>query len=189
MYSVYNLPKKLLNYSNEIFNELLFLSPKEYSKIIVYNTEKITKRYNLSYLNTPKLNKIDTFKYSYMFSGKINDVNKDIPDLIKPFLDFFNTNENVLYNQVTINWFFNPEEYIPYHSDCDIGMVEDSNIIILSLGSTRTLNLKKDSDVEQIKCENGTVVVLKNQKKYKHKLCKTKSNLGPRISISFRKYI
>lgn len=189
----------ILTYADNNFEKLLQLSPKEYGKVITYNSELESKRYHSSYLNTPELKDINTKNHSYMFSGFTeNAVNNDIPLEFKPFLDFVNIGQTVPYNQVTINWFFDKNDFIPYHKDCELGMIKNSNVVIMSFGSTRYLEIKKKGGESgsgsgssvykhKIECDHGTIVTLKNQKEYTHRLCKSDDD-SPRMSISFRKY-
>lgn len=136
---------------------------------------------------------------NYMFSGKYQKNNLELPKEFIPFLDYINNKFNDNYNQVVVNWFENGNTFIPLHSDCELNIVNNSSIVIISLGESRVLRIehkkgKGDCCIEKmdINCNNGTVITMNGdfQKEYVHGIPKSISSVKDRrISISFRKYV
>ena len=195
------LSKELLEYANENFNNLFELHPKKMGRIVM-EKEVISKRYHQSFMNSPKLD--ERFDHnSYMFCGLDQNANNDVPLLFKHFLKYINQiqllNNKPLYNQVTINWYESGENYIPYHADTEIGMIENNpTICILSLGGeldnkpTRTLKFickKNTTRRYDFACYNGGLVTMygKANKDFRHGVAKVDKS-SPRISISFRQF-
>ncbi len=100
-------------------------------------------------------------------------------------------------NQITINWFSDGKDFIPYHRDWNS---ENSEILILTLneGDPRTfylkaLSLTKNSLEKKIgiKTEMGTIIKLcgNTNKKYKHGIQMEPNLNSRRISLSFRKFL
>lgn len=185
MIKITKLDEKILSTLN--FKELWKLHPPKKNSVIVENKNVDAHRYYKSYLYYPKYN--NNIMQTYMFSDNLFKKH-DFPDILIPLLSFINQNEKIKYNQMTINWFENGCDYIPYHSDClkDI----DGNILILSLGAKRKLSFKNKNSFQKIEidCVNGTLVEMdiNNQKEFRHSIKKDVENTEKRISISFRKY-
>lgn len=195
-FNITHIPEYLS--SKERFNSINEIKPTEYSKIVLRGDNKrVTHRYHRSYLNTPiydsdTFNKIDK---NYMFSGLDGkEIEENLPEILQPYLDYINAYEDIKFNQVTVNWFDSGDNFIPLHTDCEYNMIKGSEIKIISLGSSRYFSISPigDSVVYNYTVENGSLLTMDNQfqKKYKHGILPhPHTNSGPRISISFRKYI
>jgi alkylated DNA repair dioxygenase AlkB len=104
------------------------------------------------------------------------------------------------YNHVMANWYENKDDYISYHSDCEIGVVDDGEVSIISLyrgPKCRTLSIipKNKSvdfchDTVEIVMRHGSIVTMCGdmQKKFKHGIKKESDEVEPRISLSFRQF-
>ncbi len=184
--------------NSDAFNKLFELKPDERCKIINFKEETTRERFSRSYLNVPKYNP-DIHK-TYMFSGFETDAETELPSEFLPYFKLVNLKDDE-YNQVTVNWYENGNDYVPYHRDCTTGMKEDSDIVIYSLGSPRIISFipnektKKErpsAEPLNIVLNHGDVLRMKGQlqMEYKHSILKELNpNSGRRISISFRAYI
>jgi alkylated DNA repair dioxygenase AlkB len=191
------LPEYLEVYGKILFNKMMRLRPQEKGMIIKINNkdkthvEFQTERYHKSYLKTPRFDK--NIHGNYMF-GLYNEKFRNIPDIFEPFFNFINKNEITPFNQVTINWFDNPEDFIPKHIDCQKQLIENSDILILSLGSDRQMVFLPKGLLKtfEITVKHGDIIVLKNQtgkNLHSHGIKSTDDLKNyKRISLSFRKY-
>lgn len=76
-----------------------------------------------------------------MFAGKdATSIRDPLPDAFLPFLEHVNRN-GADYNQVVINWYKDGQDYTPQHSDCEEGMKESADIVIVSLGDERQFKI------------------------------------------------
>jgi alkylated DNA repair dioxygenase AlkB len=185
------LPDNILN--NIDFDKMFEEHPIERCKVLTNLHQIDKKRWMKSYMNVPKWNPREhlTFMFSNLHDAISNKKN-ELPDIFKVFLDYVNENEDCLYNQVTINWYENGDDDISMHSDCTIDMLPKSDIVIISLGSDRTMifKSKKSHEKRKITLENGYILKMKGnvQNEFTHGI-KKEINKGKRISMSFRKYI
>lgn len=181
------LDDKLIKYAEDNFSKLFNIREENYkSKVLMGNKEIDAHRYYKSYLNIPK--REDNCKKSYMFYEK----SEKLPEEFLPFAEYFPD-----FNQITINWFSDGKDFIPYHRDWNS---ENSEILILTLneGDPRTfylkaLSLTKNSLEKKIgiKTEMGTIIKLcgNTNKKYKHGIQMEPNLNSRRISLSFRKFL
>lgn len=156
-----------------------------------------------SYLNTPTHNPAAHF--SYMFSGHNDASTRDpLPDAFMPFLEYVNRN-GAGYNQVVINWYKDGQDFTPQHSDCEEGMKDGADILIISLGDERELKIRpKNIKVEgadgnpgaaaksegvDVPCPHASILTMggQTQKFFRHGVPKSTSE-APRISITFRSF-
>jgi alkylated DNA repair dioxygenase AlkB len=197
------LPSDLTLYATNTFTTLFNHHPTSRGKVQMPTGEHESPRWHKSYLNTPSPN--PTSHYSYMFSGHNDTSNRDqLPSAFLPFLDYVNR-EGGGYNQVVVNWYKDGQDYTPQHSDCEDGMEEGADIVVISLGDERLFkirpkNLKReevDGDMGvvakgeglDVACPHGSVLTMggQTQKFFRHGVPKSASE-APRISITFRKF-
>ena len=183
------------------------------------------KRYQQSFMKTPPISWFQkektldeptsdelrpTYRTSYMFSGFDDTKNQgELPEIFQPYLNCVNQMfPDCHFNQVSINWYENGEDYIPFHRDCQEFMTGNKHIAILTFNEfsntmdeiPRTLELKLSqkyktdeffqlSDKMSIELLHGSVVVLtpEIQNFYRHGIRKMKGG-KKRISMSFRQF-
>jgi len=191
-----SLPENLKVYGKDQFAILFDLRPQERGKVIMRFGETESARWHKSYLETPAHD--PDLKYSYMFSGTDNaNIRDPLPREFLPFFDYVNRNGDG-YNQVVVNWYENGRDYIAQHSDCEVGMKKDANIVVISLGDERIFKLvpKKHIRIKEseqrnfeILCGHGSIITMggDTQKNFRHGVPKSDSK-APRISITFRKF-
>ena len=99
----------------------------------MYLTEVEVHRWPQSYLNTPRCELNVIKNKSYMYSGFNTETNNNLlPPQFQLYYDYFKA-QNRGYNQVIANWYENEKDYISYHGDCEIGMIPNAEISIVSL--------------------------------------------------------
>jgi alkylated DNA repair dioxygenase AlkB len=197
------LPSYLKIYGSNTFDTLFSLHPEQRGKIQMKSGELESPRWHNSYLNTPSPNPETHF--SYMFSGHDDASVRDaLPDAFLPFLDYVNR-DGAGYNQVVINWHKDGQDYTAQHSDCEDGMREGADIVVVSLGDERNFKIRPknikvdgaDRDIDvvtrveglDISCPHGSILTMggHTQKFFRHGVPRSASE-SPRISITFRSF-
>lgn len=197
------LPKELCNHAYHTFESMWNLHPNQRHKIIFYQNEINVSRYSKSYLNTyTNLEHVKT--HSYMYSGyDIDENNDELPELFQPYYQHIQKIDN-RYNQAIANWYENENDYIAQHSDCQLGMIQNSKISICSFyPNNDTVNYrcldiirKKENhdsiaDLFKIRLDHGSIVTMcgNTQDNYTHGIAKNNVKKNKRISLSFRQMI
>lgn len=138
------LPEDLKRYGADAFDTLFNLHPEQRGKVQLEDGEVESPRWHKSYLNTPTYDPAS--RYSYMFSGQDDSKIRDPPpDAFLPFLEHVNRDNAAGYNQVVINWYKDGQDYTAQHSDCEIGMEEGADIVVISLGDERVFKIRPKS--------------------------------------------
>lgn len=96
------------------------------------------------------------------------------------------------FNAILINQYETGRDYISDHADSGVGLAPGSWVAGLSFGQTRTFVIK-EKGTKKTRCRlelpDGSLVVMKHQKKYTHGIPAQKSRRGERISITFREHV
>lgn len=179
-YINYN-PKINIELSNELFKELWKMRPQEENLIFMYG----------KLIPTPRRYKV--FGKGYKFTGnKKNDVIKEIPEIILPYLNYINTLDDYTYNSILINW-YEKHDYIGYHSDKEDNLIEGSHIYGISFGEERIMSFKniETAKVIHYKLQNNSLICMKSgcQQIFEHSILKLEKYKGKRINITFRSII
>jgi hypothetical protein len=204
--TVEHLPDNLKQYASENFSNMFNLHPEKRGNVLVFNKNKANPewqeiecfRWTKSYLHTPKFD--NTVMKSYMFAGSDNvDITGPLPDLFEPFYKYMKTLDNK-YNQVIANWYENNNDHMPYHSDCESGMVNDHKIALINLNENDTCrhfklvtkNTKESIyDEFDIVLRHGTIITMggDTQTKFSHGVpVLDNNNISQRMSLSFRQF-
>ena len=193
------LPQNLIDTIESTFEDMWNLHPKERHKIIMFGKEVTVPRYSQSYMNTPCDTSIVDHK-SYMYSGFNTQSNKqDLPDQFKLYLKHMQSLDS-RYNQVITNWYQNNSDMIAMHSDCQLKMIKDAKISIISMyensntDNFRIFNLKpkvnvdSKQDIFSIRLDQGMILTMhgQTQDQFTHGIGSEVFDKGRRISVSFR---
>lgn len=202
-------PESLIQYSHENYNRLrdLIKTSDELSRVMVFNKnydrpqliEKTIHRWYKSYLKTPPY-PVNQVNKSYMFSGidKREIVDKQLPTLLQPYLDYFRRLDS-RYNQVVANLYETDKHYIDYHRDWTYGMMENYSISILNINQPRSINRMFNiqeiatNRVTQINLTNGLIITMGGefQTYFRHGIdgiTWNNTNNSGRIGITFRQF-
>jgi alkylated DNA repair dioxygenase AlkB len=200
---IFDLPDDLKKYALANFDQMFNSHPPDRHRIIMFKQEHEVNRWQQSYLRTPRYTDQQLNSTSYMYSGfDTKENNSNLPELFQVFYDHMVSMDN-RFNQVVINWYQDENDYIEYHSDCEIGMIPGAEIGVLSLYSD--LNdqrvfglLAKPTTCTgfskiNIIATHGTVISMcgDTQKHFNHGVERIQGSghkFGPRISISFRQF-
>jgi len=169
------------------FDELWDLQPEEYGEVRIIGKLIRTPRKTQSYL------------HDYTFSGT-QHLGVDLPVALTPFLETMNRSDYATknkFNEVLVNWYADGTEYIGAHSDDERNLLKNSPIVTISLGSSRTFRIRDRQTKEIVRdyvLNNRSVGVMGGQfqREFKHEVVKVGGkkgqNIGPRISITLRKF-
>ena len=170
------------------FDQIWSLKPEGRSKVFVYNKgtkthdEKQIFRSYRSYLKIPPIEAAMKLPKSYMYDG----LEPSVPNCLIEYVKDAWT-DDPRYNQMIVNW-YEPEDYIEPHRDCDNFMVDDYIIRITSLypqeGIRRIQFQNVDHDDSFGMDLQDTVYFDKHiNRNYRHSVGPGKTR---RISITFR---
>ena len=98
---------------------------------------------------------------------------------------------NLRHNSILINLYETGAEFMPAHSDSESCIEEDSDIVTISLGATRTLQLRSNSSNEvvgSVQLQHGDVFIMSklSQADFQHEILPDEMCDEPRISITLR---
>ena len=175
--------------------------PENKLKIIMFNTEIDTCRYQQSYLHTPEINEKYIKKHSYMYSGfDISKNNTDLPEIFKPYYEFMKAKDDK-YNQAIVNWYEDNNDYIAEHADCTRKMLPNGKISIITFNKnvyeSRILKVipKKGTqslfDQLLINLHHGLILTMHGtcQDEFKHGIPIETEKRDSRISLSLRQMV
>ena len=174
------LPLKLTPViGSQQFDDLWNLHPDDFSKIKMYDKEVPIPRWQQAYGK------------DYYFSNQISEA-LSIPDLLQPYLDW-SKQFNSAYNGLLLNWYDSDlKHYIGKHRDSEVGLVNGSHIITISIGADRLLRMREvgQKGFDDLLIGNGDVVVIpwSTNKKFTHEIPYLSRYPGKRISITIRAF-
>lgn len=93
-----------------------------------------------------------------------------------------------IFNSVLVNYYRNGNDSISWHAD-DEPEMDDTCIASISLGAPRRFLFKNNisNDITEYELGNGDLLLMYGcQKVYKHSIPKTKKQVLPRLSLTFR---
>ena len=95
------------------------------------------------------------------------------------------------YNSILINYYRDGSDFLPCHSDNEESIDNNSNILTLSLGATRTMRfteIASKSTVAEVELKHGSILIMSKQSQhlYQHELLPNPDDDGSRLSLTFR---
>jgi len=142
----------------------------------------------------PVINKVIFKNEYYSFSGTtIKPRELTHPIMIKLLEKVNEMEENAEYNGVFVNWYYDGEEYIGWHSDDEKDLVPSTSIYSITFGASRKFKIKNkiSKETTDFILDNGTLVIMGGdmQKEYQHCVPKTKKCKESRINLTIRSFI
>ena len=156
-----------------------------------FSSEELLKELNFSHKFS---NRLVTYygKYPYHYSGGIHPP-QDIPggshlDKLCCYLGVILP--DFQYNSVLINLYRDGNDYIPAHSDSEPCIVQDSQILTVSLGSSRDMRITDSSGAVacSVTLHHGSLCAMSkaSQSFFKHETVPDPCSTGHRVSLTFR---
>ena len=169
--------------SNQLFNKLIESTEWEQDQIIMFG-KKITTQRKVAWIGDPEC--------SYKYSG----VKKQPKPWTSELLMIKNKVQELTgfeFNSCLLNLYHNGNEGMGWHSDDEPELDQSSPIASISLGGVRKFAFKHKLDKTGVSLflANGSALIMHapTQQFWNHSLLKTKTLVGPRINLTFRKIL
>ena len=169
--------------STKYFAQLNEETPWEMPEIVMFG-----KKYPQAGLSTWFTNT----NVSYVYSGIART-----PHIMTPLLtDVMNAcalATGAEYNSVLVNLYRDGNDSVSWHSDNEAVNGSEPTIASVSLGATRRFDLrhKESGETVRVDLEDGSLLVMSglSQHCWVHQIAKTKTKVGPRINLTFRRVV
>ena len=126
----------------------------------------------------------------YQYSGKSHKANNNWTPPLSVLQEKVNKDFNLETNSVFLNRYKTGKNMIPFHQDDEPGLGVNPVIVSLSLGQSRTFQLKHKytNKLTNIAHTNGTIIVMlgATQKDYYHCVPAEDHLVGTRLNLTFR---
>jgi alkylated DNA repair dioxygenase AlkB len=130
----------------------------------------------------------------YSYSGSVHPQSPWHP-AVKELMERINREFGTDFNGCLLNYYRDGNDYIGPHSDDEKTLAANSSVFAVSLGACRTMKFAKKASTlnptHSVQLENGSLMAMtgpKFQRTYTHTIPKEPKALGPRISLTFRKF-
>ncbi|KAL5271434.1 hypothetical protein ACHWQZ_G001915 [Mnemiopsis leidyi] len=131
--------------------------------------------------------------YEYNGAKAVKPLSTEFPEAITKVVKLIKDKfENSVINQCLINIYQDGSSFLPEHADNEKDIVHGSNIYTVSVGATREVKFRKDSDSEDervVSVEGNSLYIMsrKSQDIWKHRIDPvTDGSQGVRYSLTFR---
>jgi len=169
--------------STKYFAQLNEATPWEMPEIVMFG-----KKYPQAGLSTWFTNT----NVSYVYSGIART-----PHIMTPLLtDVMNAcalASGAEYNSALVNLYRDGNDSVSWHSDNEAVNGSEPTIASVSLGETRRFDLrhKESGETVRVDLEDGSLLVMSglSQHCWVHQIAKTKTKVGPRINLTFRRVV
>ncbi|KIN13437.1 alpha-ketoglutarate-dependent dioxygenase AlkB [Vreelandella titanicae] len=152
----------------------------EHDRAFIYGKEIVTKRKIAWYADKP---------VSYTYSG-YTKMALVWPDFLREIKQVVESHCGEMFNSCLGNFYSSGDEGMSWHSDAEKDLVESGSIGALSLGGARKFSFKHKPTGESVSLnlEHGSLLIMKGttQQNWLHSLPKTKKDVEPRVSLTFR---
>jgi alkylated DNA repair dioxygenase AlkB len=163
--------------ADEVFAALLAELPWERRMAEVYGRQVRVPRMELWIAEAP-----------YTYLGRTYKPRPWTPMLVqvKKKIEYATSNQ---FNSVLLNRYESGSDSVGWHADDEPEMSPEHPIASLSLGATRSFQMRRgDGPIQTIELGHGSLLIMHAgmQQEWKHRVPKTKSLCGRRISLTFR---
>jgi alkylated DNA repair dioxygenase AlkB len=167
--------------STKYFAQLNEETPWEMPEIVMFG-----KKYPQAGLSTWFTNT----KVSYVYSG-ITRAPHAMTPLLNDVMNACALASGAEYNSVLVNLYRDGNDSVSWHSDNEEINGSEPTIASVSLGETRRFDLrhKESGETVRVDLEDGSLLVMSglSQLCWVHQIAKTKTKVGPRINLTFRR--
>ena len=196
--SLFSDKRELLPFDGRAFLIPRFIAPVESSKLFAKIYEETPwempemvmfgKKYPQAGLSTWFTNT----NVSYVYSG-IARTPHIMTLLLTDVMNACALATDAEYNSVLVNLYRDGNDSVSWHSDNEEINGSEPTIASVSLGETRRFDLRhKDSgETVRVDLEDGSLLVMSglSQHCWVHQIAKTKTKVGPRINLTFRRVV
>ena len=169
--------------TSQIFQQIMDETPWEMPEMVMFG-----KKYPQAGLSTWFTNT----GVKYVYSG-ITRVPHAMTPMLTRVLDRCASKSGAEYNSVLVNLYRDGNDSVSWHSDNEEINGSEPTIASVSLGTTRRFDLrhKESGETLRVDLEDGSLLVMSglSQHCWVHQIAKTKSKVGPRINLTFRRVV
>lgn len=160
---------------------------KLYKELNWYHAEKTVPRKEYYIHN-------DGYDYTYGTGKWARTYNSMLThEIIEEIRKKLNDWLNVEFDVVFLNLYEDKKNHLGWHADDSPEMSNDHPIVTVSLGSEREIWFRKNEtkEIEKLNLKSGSACAMLAgmQKTHEHRIPKCHYDCGPRISLTYRKYV
>ncbi len=126
---------------------------------------------------------------AYKYSGVENEPLPWLP-ILRKVRDRLYQDSKVKFNSVLLNLYRNGDDSLSWHADDERELGNTPVIASISLGASRTFQLRScdDRKIVTVELEHGSLLLMsgETQRNWEHRVPKQKDLLVPRINLTFR---
>jgi len=171
------------SFSREAFSLLRESTPWEQPEIVMFGKKYPQAGFSTWHTDTG---------VSYVYSG-IERVAHPMTEILHEFRRRCETVTEAKFNSVLVNLYRDGRDSVSWHSDNEAINGREPTIASVSLGATRRFDLRHRETKETVKVDldDGSLLVMSglSQQCWVHQIAKTKSKVGPRINLTFRRVV
>ena len=167
----------------QMFQQIMDETPWEMPEMVMFG-----KKYPQAGLSTWFTNT----NVSYVYSG-ITRTPHVMTSLLHNVMNQCALASGAQYNSVLVNLYRDGNDSVSWHSDNEEINGSEPTIASVSLGATRRFDLrhKESGETVRVDLEDGSLLVMSglSQHCWVHQIAKTKTKVGPRINLTFRRVV
>ena len=167
--------------TSQIFQQIMDETPWEMPEMVMFG-----KKYPQAGLSTWFTNT----GVNYVYSG-ITRTPYVMTPLLNDIMNACTLKSGAQYNSVLVNLYRDGSDSVSWHSDNEAVNGSEPTIASVSLGATRRFDLrhKESGETVRVDLEDGSLLVMSglSQHCWVHQIAKTKTKVGPRINLTFRR--
>lgn len=135
--------------------------------------------------------RVASFGVPYNYSGTMWP-EKVMPEMLQPMIDMVMNIVGYQPNNCLANYYPTGDSTMGYHSDSVDDLEEGTGISIISLGATRTISFRRETDrseVHNLALQSGSMLHMTSamQATWRHAILKAEDVTSGRISLTFRR--
>ena len=169
--------------TSQIFQQIMDETPWEMPEMVMFG-----KKYSQAGLSTWFTNT----GVNYVYSG-ITRTPYVMTPLLNDIMNACALKSGAEYNSVLVNLYRDGSDSVSWHSDNEAVNGSEPTIASVSLGVTRRFDLrhKESGETVRVDLEDGSLLVMSglSQHCWVHQIAKTKTKVGPRINLTFRRVV
>ena len=166
-----------------LFDQVMNETPWENPEMVMFGKKYPQAGFSTWFTNTG---------VGYTYSGITRNPHHMTPTL-EHALDLCAQASGSSYNSVLVNLYRDGNDSVSWHSDNEEINGSEPTIASVSLGATRQFDLRhrESGETVRVDLEDGSLLVMSglSQHCWVHQIAKTKSNVGPRINLTFRQIV
>lgn len=169
--------------TSQIFQQIMDETPWELPEMVMFGKKLPQAGLSTWFTNTD---------VNYVYSG-ISRTPHVMTPMLTGVLDRCALKSGAEYNSVLVNLYRDGNDSVSWHSDNEAVNGSEPTIASVSLGATRRFDLrhKESGETVRIDLEDGSLLVMSglSQHCWVHQIAKTKTKVGPRINLTYRRVV